>query len=270
MSPFTQLQSALSHNYGYGYGNGIDKDFSPILNYIDEFDRHFSHRHRFMNCFIPRFDLEEDDHNYYLYGDIPGATVGEITVEANDDHTLVVYGKTGRPGPERVGEGEGMSNPEGRAAPVQEQQQETFAPPPTAPVPPHTQTQTHHHRHLTSPFSSTPTSPLVPQTSPNGHKTLLSERLTGSFHRTFAFPSAVNEKGVKASMENGVLSLVVPKREVVKGEERKKGTRIPILKGGWWKAENGLHGENEPRVRKAATEGSMDQGNAVGFGGGAV
>ena len=48
MSSFTQIASHLS------YGNTIDRNFSPILNYIDEFDRHFSHRHRFVNCFIPR------------------------------------------------------------------------------------------------------------------------------------------------------------------------------------------------------------------------
>lgn len=52
---------------------------------------------------------------------------------------------------------------------------------------------------------------------------------------------------MQASMENGILSLVVPKRE--KSEEKKPGKKIPILKGGWWKAENGLHGENEPKTK---------------------
>ncbi|KAH7397572.1 HSP20-like chaperone [Cadophora sp. MPI-SDFR-AT-0126] len=246
MSPFTQFQSALGHTGGYG--NGIDKDFSPILNYIDEFDRHFSRRHRFMNCFIPRFDLEEDDHNYYLYGDIPGATVSEITVEANDDHTLVVYGKTGRPGPERVARGgEGMSNPipnpnlEGQVPHVEDQQQqqeqqETFAPPPTQSAPAHA----HHSRHLTSPFSLSPPSSSSPhqssnpQITPNGHKILLSERLTGEFHRTFAFPSAVDEKSVKASMENGVLSLVVPKRDPVLEKGRRVRRRGRWIRGMRW------------------------------------
>jgi hypothetical protein len=36
-------------------------------------------------------------------------------------------------------------------------------------------------------------------------------------------------------MENGVLSLVVPKRE--KGEEAKKGRKVPIAHGKWWKGE---------------------------------
>lgn len=266
MSPFTQLQTALGHTYSYGHG--IDKDFSPILNYIDEFDRHFSRRHRFVNCFIPRFDLEEDECNYYLYGDIPGATVNEITVEVNDDHTLVVYGKTGRPGPERESEMK-EGNPERFGEPavvqqpiIQAQQHEgKLAPPPTQPAEAHT----HHQRHPTIPFS---TNPNPSQLTSNGHKILLSERLVGEFTRTFAFPSSVDEKGVRASTENGVLSLVVPKKEVV--EERKKGTKIPILKGGWWKAENGLHGENEPRGREGWRGTGMDTGNAVGFGGGAV
>ncbi|KAH6702972.1 HSP20-like chaperone [Leptodontidium sp. MPI-SDFR-AT-0119] len=265
MSPFTQLQTALGHNYGYG--NGIDKDFSPILHYIDEFDRHFSSRHRFMNCFIPRFDLEEDDWNYYLYGDIPGATVSDITVEANDERTLVVYGNTKRPGPEREGEvkGEGVSNPTPgfQASSLREQEKQTSEPsPPIQPAP----ALTHHQRHLTSDSDPNPN----PNPTTN-HVILLSERLTGDFHRTFAFPRAVNEKGVKASMENGVLSVVVPKRHAAE-EERKKGNKIPILKGGWWREENGLHGENEARGRMATKVGGegMDQGNAVGFGGGAV
>ena len=40
---------------------------------------------------------------------------------------------------------------------------------------------------------------------------------------------------MKASMENGVLSLVVPKRGVA---EVKKGRRIPIVHGKWWKGED--------------------------------
>jgi hypothetical protein len=36
-------------------------------------------------------------------------------------------------------------------------------------------------------------------------------------------------------MENGVLCLVVPKRE--KGEEAKRGRNVPILHGNWWKGQ---------------------------------
>lgn len=290
MSPFSQLTSVNA-----GYGGGIDRDFSPILNYLDEFDRHFSRRHRFVNCFIPRFDLEEDQHNYYLYGDIPGASVEDITVEAHDNHTLEIYGKTNRAGPQRAEdkgqegnedsgfvkvnvddresehherrENEPNSNRDRReengpnsnqerreekdpnsnqerrdekepisATPAAQTQ--TFPPPPTEanPNPPavaaHPQgrsIQGHpHHQRMRSTLPHQPENPT--------HKILLSERLVGEFHRTFAFPSAVREDGVQASMENGVLSLVVPKKEQDL-KERDRGRRIPILHGKWWQGQ---------------------------------
>jgi HSP20 family molecular chaperone IbpA len=264
MSPFSQLSSPST-----GYGGGIDRDFSPILNYLDEFDRHFSRRHRFVNCFIPRFDLEEDENNYYLYGDIPGAGVADINIEAHDNHTLVIWGKTQRAGPEVEEGGQaGEESTESRfvKVPVQDHEQNGtgpqeksqgaeverteddaknskteavtsaagtnpssaqaesanpqssdekpyYPPPPAEPTPsqPHAHsTSPHHQRRPTiaqkllsnpSPFSPTSYTPV------SGHHVLLSERLVGDFHRTFAFPSAVNEEGVKASVVRFPLSL---------------------------------------------------------------
>lgn len=51
----------------------------------------------------------------------------------------------------------------------------------------------------------------------------------GDFHRTFAFPLPVVEDAVRATLENGVLSLVVPKRDA--GTEVKRGRRVPISQG---------------------------------------
>jgi len=243
MSPFTQLTSTL------GYGGGIDRDFSPILNYIDEFDRHFSRHHRFMNCFIPRFDLEEDAHNYYLYGDLPGATVNDITVEAHDNHTLVVYGTTKRPGPvapqdetpgterdefvkvqvedhEHPAEQQqttGQTGPSGSEEITQAPVQTNFPPPPR-----HGSAGNLHHQR-----QSTYTGPG--QNLQGEHRVLLNERLVGEFHRTFAFPAPVEEENVRASMENGVVCIVVPKKG--KGEEMKRGRRVPIIHGNFWKGE---------------------------------
>ncbi|KAF7589557.1 hypothetical protein BBP40_004181 [Aspergillus hancockii] len=39
----------------------------------------------------------------------------------------------------------------------------------------------------------------------------VSERSIGEFHRSFTFPSRVDQDSVKASLKNGILSLVVPK-----------------------------------------------------------
>jgi HSP20 family molecular chaperone IbpA len=90
MSPFGQL------NWRRCYGRGIDTNFNPILHYIDEIDPHFSNHHRLMNCFIPRFDLEEDDRCYYLRGETPGAKAEDITIEPQDSHTLEISGSVHR------------------------------------------------------------------------------------------------------------------------------------------------------------------------------
>jgi HSP20 family molecular chaperone IbpA len=44
-----------------------------------------------------------------------------------------------------------------------------------------------------------------------GHRFWVSERSVGEFHRSFNFPARVDQDNVKASLKNGVLSVVVPK-----------------------------------------------------------
>ena len=39
----------------------------------------------------------------------------------------------------------------------------------------------------------------------------VSERSVGQFSRSFAFPSRVDQDNVRASLKNGILSIVVPK-----------------------------------------------------------
>ena len=52
-----------------------------------------------------------------------------------------------------------------------------------------------------------------------GFKYWISERSVGEFERRFSFPGRVNQDAVRASLRNGILSVVVPK--VVKGEARR-------------------------------------------------
>lgn len=47
-----------------------------------------------------------------------------------------------------------------------------------------------------------------------------SERIYGSFSRSFAFPTAVDAEGVKARLENGVLKVEVPKRAQEEGGKK--------------------------------------------------
>ncbi|KAF3397800.1 30 kDa heat shock protein [Penicillium rolfsii] len=49
------------------------------------------------------------------------------------------------------------------------------------------------------------------KTSGNSHRYWASERTVGEFSRTFSFPIRVDQDKVKASLKNGILSIVVPK-----------------------------------------------------------
>lgn len=46
------------------------------------------------------------------------------------------------------------------------------------------------------------------------------ERCRGKFHRRFKLPENAKMDAVKASMENGVLTVTIPKREVKKPERK--------------------------------------------------
>ncbi|OOQ84548.1 30 kDa heat shock protein [Penicillium brasilianum] len=43
------------------------------------------------------------------------------------------------------------------------------------------------------------------------HRFWASERTVGEFQRTFTFPGRINQDNVKASLKNGILSIVIPK-----------------------------------------------------------
>jgi len=77
--------------------------------------------------------------------------------------------------------------------------------------------------------SATPTSSTATEVAPAPENTVannaepdykywVSERSVGEFTRTFQFPGTVDQEAVKASLKNGILSVVVPK--LVRAERR--------------------------------------------------
>lgn len=214
MSPVGQLSSFL------GYHGGIDRDFTHVLNYVDELDRHFSHHHHLVNCVIPRFDLEEDDQLYYLYGEVPGAKADDIAIEPRDKNTLVIYGTIYRPeaktlktnGPLAESTMEATStknNAEAQQPNIIEKVSNT----------------PHHTHHFTREDGTT--SYIAPKSSSKSsyhmaHRTLLNERLLGDFHRTFIFPTPVVEEAMRATLNDGILTILIPKKEKISVDSTKK------------------------------------------------
>jgi HSP20 family protein len=183
-------------------------EFAPLFRLLDDYDVHRSSRGGFssVRSWAPKFDVKEVKDAYQLEGELPGIDQKDIQIEFTDPHTLVIKGRTEREytSTPAVEEGpataaieapkEGTETPKSHQATVEDedaQAQSTSAKP---------STETAVEKTSSKEVSSTPAS-----------KYWVSERSVGEFHRAFSFPSRVDQDAVKASLKNGILSIVVPK-----------------------------------------------------------
>jgi len=182
--------------------------FSPLFRLLDDFDdyaRGIGGRHyrSHLKAFTPKFDVRETAQAYELYGELPGIEQKDVEIEFTDQQTLTVKGRTehsltkGTPPAGFIEEPEtsGMIT-EGGENDAQKSRED-----------------------------NTNTGTAVVQTDEGNkepdHKYWVSERSVGEFSRSFSFPTRVDEDQVKASMKNGILSILVPKLKKAKAESRK-------------------------------------------------
>ncbi|KAL8924611.1 MAG: hypothetical protein Q9208_003926 [Pyrenodesmia sp. 3 TL-2023] len=165
--------------------------------------------------FAPRFDIEENPSAYELHGELPGIKQEDIDIQFVDANTLVIKGKTTREST-RTNDGdvkgiEGTSKQKaiGHKASVEDEKDDAGA----------GQDGSAGTEGASAPTSSsTEVAPAANEQKP-GHRYWVSERSVGEFQRTFSFPGKVDQEAVKASLKNGILSIVVPK--AAKKQERK-------------------------------------------------
>ncbi len=198
-------------SYMQHVGQARDHEFSPVFRFLDEIDRHFPHRHRFVHTYIPRFDLQEIKDSYVLYGELPGALQKDLTIIATDNHTLEISGHV-----ERLQDDDTVQKTEDDRDKSE--------------VPPEHDTEAQfvevHHEATESTGSK---AAVKGEKSEEGSKMsalqpkwLLSERLVGQFHRSFSFAKPIESTGVTAIMKNGILKVVVPKGPAP------KETKVPV------------------------------------------
>lgn len=141
--------------------------------------------------FAPKFDVKEAKDNYVLEGELPGIDQKDVVIEFSDEQTLTIRGRT-----ERTKEEGTKPTPatevDGKGEPVQESASKEVA--------------------ATGPNE-------VAKHEPQ-HTYWVSERSVGEFARSFSFPNPVDQENVKASMRNGILSIVVPKLEKAKTQRK--------------------------------------------------
>ena len=184
-------------------------EFTPLFRLLDDYASHQLTRNgetpTSIESFRPKFDVKENKDSYELHGELPGIDQKDVQIEFSDATTLVIKGRTER-------HTESGTPPAGLIGSAQEQDQITEA----------GHSEHYHKPTVEDDGANTTTEVIRPEASQQPREQAakkdqshywLSERSIGEFHRAFNFPSRVDHDAVKASLKNGVLSIVVPKSQ---------------------------------------------------------
>lgn len=175
---------------------------SPLFRLMDEYAGHVNSRgngygtsiSKVFKTFTPKFDVKETKDTYELHGELPGIEQKNISIEFTDSQTLTIKGRT-----EHTRE-EG-TRPSGFIEGSADQAKLTEG-------------DSHYHKPSVEDESSgnnTQVQKSAQQEEQPKGKYWVSERSVGEFARTFSFPTRIDQERVKASLKDGILSIVVPK-----------------------------------------------------------
>jgi HSP20 family molecular chaperone IbpA len=169
-------------------------DFAPLFRLLDDYDLHRSGRSgqassssSSISSFAPRFDVRESKDAYHLDGELPGIAQKDIEIEFSDPQTLNIKGRAVREYHSNNVDNETENANAPKPASVEDENNDNDK----------AVQKTSDKKEVSKPA--------------NNYKYWVSERSVGEFHRAFNFPSRVDQDGVKASLKNGVLSVLVPK-----------------------------------------------------------
>jgi len=185
--------------------------FGPMFRLMDDYANHVSGREgssaftSSLTRFQPKFDVKETKDTYELHGELPGIEQKDVNIEFTDAQTLVIKGQTEsvrEEGQRPTGLVEGLAEP----AKITESGEEA-AKSHQATV----EDENAASKEEDQPGDSTEVAQQSQQPSAPQSKYWVREMSRGSFSRSFSFPSRVDHDAVKASLKNGILSVVVPK-----------------------------------------------------------
>lgn len=190
--------------------------------------------------------MRELGSSYELQGELPGIEQKDLQIEFVDERTLVIRGRTGsefesqgsgdeaatstttkavEAGDAAVDNAEAKTASNYRRPSVHEEEdyvdagkEASDASSSSAEAKPSDQTQVAEPSSQSQSKDDVAAASSAEQQQPD-FKYWISERSVGEFERRFSFPGRVDQDAVKASLKNGVLSVVVPK--IVKGEARR-------------------------------------------------
>jgi len=199
----------------------IRNEFAPLFSLLDDTFNTFNEvarasRHPTRRSFAPRFDVKEAKESYSLEGELPGIDQKDISIEFTDEHTLTIKGRTER-------QSESGTSP---TAAVESTEKAAIQDAAETPASDATSVKSHQatvedeeapanssagteSKDVAAPAPAKETKPEEPK-----HQYWISERHVGTFQRSFNFAKRVDQEAVKASLKNGILSIVVPKAKL--------------------------------------------------------
>ena len=200
--------------------NNFGSEFAPLFRLLDSATADLvpSSRQHARQTFTPRFDVREVGSAYELQGELPGIEQKDLNIEFLDERTLVIRGRTVAEdtNTNEVAEA-GESAKAVQNEPANDNASEKSA---------HYQKASVEDEYVDAGAESeaadgakTPASTTAEVTPAVESKKAteassrywVSERSVGEFERRFSFPGRVELENVKASLKNGILSVVVPK-----------------------------------------------------------
>ncbi|GAN00890.1 heat shock protein Hsp30/Hsp42 [Mucor ambiguus] len=137
--------------------------------------------------FYPTTDMVETPDAYELHAELPGYDKKDIKIEMSDSNTLVISGNVAKEYKSQGPSEDTATDATTDEASTSKESQQLAT-------------------------TAKDQDKQVGQHSV-GHKWLVRERTSGSFVRTFTLPIAVKPETIKASYNNGVLKVVIPKAE---------------------------------------------------------
>jgi len=203
------------------------QELSPLFRIIDEASRpqrQCTPRAAFgQRSFQPKFDVKELSNSYELVGELPGLDQKDITIKWTEGNTLTISGRSesrvekSSPSPaptsvvtETVSEEKQAEAASYHAPSVEEEDDGELISKPTE-----SETETIASTSEKSPETNIEVpDPEVSAPTAEQARYWVAERTSGSFSRGFRFPVRIEQEGVKASLKNGILSIVVPKAKI--------------------------------------------------------
>ncbi|KAI0842263.1 HSP20-like chaperone [Hypoxylon sp. FL0890] len=210
--------------------SAAEPNFTGLFRLIDDFDKyalqstgegatqqHGGRHGRHLPTFTPKFDLKETENTFELHGELPGIEKENVNIEFTDPQTIVIRGRVERTHTEGTPPAGFLEKGGESRGAISDKEHHEKAPKPTV----EDEKAEGAKQTTVAEGDKSKAAAEQKQHQPQA-KYWVSERSVGEFSRTFQFPSRVDTDNVSASLNNGILTVVVPKAK------KPEGRRIAI------------------------------------------